>query len=43
MQFSKEDHEAVSDAIQAAEKRTNGQIVCVLAHASLSSPRLFSS
>ncbi len=34
MQFSKEDHEAVSDAIQAAEKRTNGQIVCVLAHAS---------
>ena len=34
MQFSKEDHEAVSAAIQAAEKRTNGQIVCVLAHAS---------
>jgi putative membrane protein len=34
MQFSKEDHEAVSAAIQSAEKRTNGQIVCVLAHAS---------
>jgi putative membrane protein len=34
MQFSKEDHEAVSAAIQAAEKRTSGQIACVLAHAS---------
>ena len=34
MQFSKEDHEAVSAAIQEAEKRTSGQIVCVLAHAS---------
>ncbi len=34
MQFSKDDHEAVSAAIQAAEKRTSGQIVCVLAHAS---------
>ena len=34
MQFSKEDHEAVSAAIQQAEKRTSGQIVCVLAHAS---------
>ena len=34
MEFSKEDHEAVSAAIQQAEKRTSGQIVCVLAHAS---------
>ena len=34
MEFSKEDHEAVSTAIQQAEKRTSGQIVCVLAHAS---------
>ncbi len=34
MQFSKEDHDAVSGAIQQAEKRTSGQIVCVLAHAS---------
>ena len=34
MQFGKEDHEAVSAAIQQAEKHTSGQIVCVLAHAS---------
>jgi putative membrane protein len=34
MQLSKEDHEAVSAAIQNAEKRTCGQVVCVLAHAS---------
>ena len=34
MQFTKEDHEAVSAAIHAAEKRTCGQIVCVLAHSS---------
>jgi putative membrane protein len=34
MQFSKEDLEAVSAAIQEAEKHTSGQIVCVLAHAS---------
>jgi putative membrane protein len=34
MQFSREDHAAISNAIRAAEQRTNGQIVCVLAHAS---------
>jgi len=34
MQFSKADHEAVAAAIREAEKRTSGQIVCVLAHAS---------
>ena len=34
MQFTKEDHEAVSAAIHEAEKRTCGQIVCVLAHSS---------
>jgi putative membrane protein len=34
MQLSKEEHEAVSVAIHAAEKRTSGQIVCVLARAS---------
>src|ERR1700735_3242607 len=34
MQLSKEDHEAVSAAIRDAEKRTCGQVVCVLAHAS---------
>lgn len=34
MQLSKEDYEAVSTAIRDAEKRTCGQIVCVLAHAS---------
>ena len=34
MQFTPEDHEAVSAAIRAAEKRTCGQIVCVLAHSS---------
>ena len=34
MQLGKQDHEAVSAAIRDAEKRTSGQIVCVLAHAS---------
>jgi len=34
MHFSKEDHEAVTAAIHEAEKRTSGQIVCVLARAS---------
>jgi uncharacterized membrane protein len=34
MQFSQEDHDAISAAIHAAEARTCGQIVCVLSHAS---------
>jgi putative membrane protein len=34
MHLSMEDHQAVSAAIQEAEKRTSGQIVCVLARAS---------
>ena len=34
MEFTKEDHEAISTAIRAAEQRTSGQIVCVLAHSS---------
>ena len=34
MEFSKEDHEAVATAIRAAEQKTSGQIVCVLAHSS---------
>ena len=34
MQLGKEDHAAISAAIHAAETRTNGQIVCVLAHSS---------
>jgi putative membrane protein len=34
MQLSQEDHAAISNAIRDAEGRTNGQIVCVLAHAS---------
>jgi len=34
MEFTREDQAAVSDAIREAEKRTCGQIVCVLAHAS---------
>jgi putative membrane protein len=34
MQFSQEDHDAISAAIHAAETRTCGQIVCVLSHAS---------
>jgi len=34
MEFSKEDHEAVSSAIREAEKHTCGQIVCVLAPSS---------
>ena len=33
MEFTRADHEAVSAAIRAAEQRTSGQIVCVLAHA----------
>jgi putative membrane protein len=33
MQITREDHEAISAAIGAAERRTSGQIVCVLAHA----------
>ena len=35
MQFSADDHEAVAAAIRAAEQRTSGQIVCVLARASV--------
>jgi putative membrane protein len=34
MQFGKEDYEAVAAAIRAAEQKTSGQIVCVLAHSS---------
>ena len=34
MEFTREDHEAVSAAIREAETRTSGQIVCVLAHSS---------
>jgi putative membrane protein len=34
MNFTQEDHEAVGAAIREAEKRTSGQLVCVLAHAS---------
>jgi putative membrane protein len=34
MHFTPEDHAAVSAAIAEAEKRTCGQIVCVLAHSS---------
>jgi putative membrane protein len=34
MKFSKQDHEAVAAAIRAAEQRTCGQIVCVLARTS---------
>jgi putative membrane protein len=34
MEFTKQDHEAVAAAIHAAEQRTSGQIVCVLAHSS---------
>jgi putative membrane protein len=34
MELTRADHEAVSAAIHAAEQRTSGQIVCVLAHAS---------
>jgi putative membrane protein len=34
MHFTHEDHEAVSAAIRAAEARTCGQLVCVLAHSS---------
>jgi putative membrane protein len=34
MHFTKQDHEAISAAIHEAEKRTCGQLVCVLAHSS---------
>jgi putative membrane protein len=34
MTLTKEDHDAISAAIHAAEQRTCAQIVCVLAHAS---------
>jgi putative membrane protein len=34
MTFSNDDHQAISAAIRAAEARTSGQIVCVLARAS---------
>ncbi len=34
MRFGKEDYEAVASAIREAERKTSGQIVCVLAHAS---------
>jgi putative membrane protein len=34
MQFGSDDYEAVAAAIREAEKKTSGQIVCVLAHAS---------
>jgi putative membrane protein len=34
IEFTKADYEAVSAAIREAEKRTSGQIVCVLAHSS---------
>ena len=34
MELSREDHDTISAAIHAAESRTSGQIVCVLAHAS---------
>ena len=34
MTFTAEDHAAVAAAIAAAEKKTSGQLVCVLAHAS---------
>ena len=34
MNFGKEDYESIADAIRAAEQKTSGQIVCVLAHSS---------
>jgi putative membrane protein len=34
LEISKEDREAISAAIRAAEQHTSGQLVCVLAHAS---------
>jgi putative membrane protein len=40
MKFSQQDHEAVAAAIHAAEQRTCGQIVCVLAHASSGYPHV---
>ena len=34
MELTKEDYDAVAAAIRETEKRTCGQVVCVLAHAS---------
>jgi putative membrane protein len=34
MEFTQQDHEAISTAIHAAEQRTSGQIVCVLVRSS---------
>jgi putative membrane protein len=34
MEFTRADHDAVSAAIHAAEQKTSGQLVCVLAHSS---------
>ena len=34
MELSRQDHQRISVAIQAAERRTSGEIVCVLAHSS---------
>jgi len=34
MQFTKQDHDAISTAIRQAETRSSGQLVCVLAHSS---------
>ena len=34
MEFTQQDHEAISAAIHAAEQRTSGQIVCVLVRSS---------
>jgi putative membrane protein len=34
VQITPQDHETIAGAIHAAEQRTSGQIVCVLAHAS---------
>ncbi len=34
MEFTRENHEAVSAAIREVERKTSGQLVCVLAHAS---------
>jgi uncharacterized membrane protein len=38
IELTKADYEAVSAAIREAEKRTSGQIVCVLAHSSSGMP-----
>jgi putative membrane protein len=34
VEITPQDHDTIADAIHAAEQRTSGQIVCVLAHAS---------